>query len=47
MQSVYLSGDETLLGQMVTLTVTQARQNSLYAEMRSAYDKGESEESVA
>ena len=47
MQSVYLSGDETLVGQMVTLTVTQARQNSLYAEMRSAYDKGESEESVA
>ena len=47
MQSVYLSGDETLLGQMVTLTVTQARQNSLYAEMRFAYDKGESEESVA
>ena len=47
MQSVYLSGDETLLGQMIPLTITEARQNSLYAEPRSVYNNSKPEESVA
>lgn len=47
MQSVYLNGDETMLGQLVTLTVTEARQNSLYAEPRDVLDVVNPEESVA
>ena len=47
MQSVYLRGDEALLGQMVPLTITEARQNSLYAELHPVRDQGKPEENVA
>ena len=47
MQSVYLRGDEALLGQIVPLTITEARQNSLYAELHPVRDQGKPEENVA
>ena len=47
MQSVYLKGDQTQLGRMVTVIIKQARQNSLLAEMDGRLEKEKPEENVA
>jgi tRNA-2-methylthio-N6-dimethylallyladenosine synthase len=47
MQSVYLKGDQTQLGRMVTVTIKQARQNSLLAEIDGRVEKEKPEENVA
>ena len=47
MQSVYLAGDNTQLGKMVTVTVKEARQNSLFAQIGKRPQQMKSEENVA
>ena len=47
MQSVYLAGDHTQLGKMVTVTVKEARQNSLFAQTGKRPQQMKSEENVA
>ena len=47
MQSVYLAGDHTQLGKMVTVTVKEARQNSLFAQTDELPQQMKSEENVA
>lgn len=47
MQSVYLAGDHTQLGKMVTVTVKEARQNSLLAQTGKRPQQMKSEENVA
>ncbi len=47
MQSVYLEGDHTQLGKMVTVTVKEARQNSLFAQIGKRPQQMKSEENVA
>jgi len=47
MQSVYLAGDHTQLGKMVTVTVKEARQNSLFAQIGKRPQQMKSEENVA
>ena len=47
MQSVYLEGDHTQLGKMVTVTVKEARQNSLFAQTGKRPQQMKSEENVA
>ena len=47
MQSVYLEGDHTQLGKMVTVTVKEARQNSLLAQTSKLPQQMKSEENVA
>ena len=47
MQSVYLEGDQTNLGQIVTVTIKQSRQNSLLAEIADRPEKVKPEENVA
>ena len=47
MQSVYLAGDHTQLGNMVTVTVKEARQNSLFAQTGKRPQQMKSEENVA
>jgi len=47
MQSVYLEGDHTQLGKMVTVTVKEARQNSLFAQTGKRPKQMKSEENVA
>ena len=47
MQSVYLAGDHTQLGKMVTVTVKEARQNSLFAQTGKRPQQIKSEENVA
>ena len=47
MQSVYLAGDHTQLGNMVTVTVKEARQNSLFAHAGKPPQQMKSEENVA
>ena len=39
MQSVYLEGDHTQLGQMLTVIVKEARQNSLLVETKNAQNR--------
>ena len=46
MQSVYLEGDHTQLGKMVTVTVKEARQNSLFAQIAKRPQQIKSEENV-
>ncbi len=46
MQSVYLEGNHTQLGQMVTVTVKEARQNSLLVETENRKQKTKPEENV-
>ena len=47
MQSVYLEGDHTQLGKMVTVTVKEARQNSLLVQTGKRPQQMKSEENVA
>ena len=47
MQSVYLEGDHTYLGQMVTVTVKEARQNSLLVQSDKCPQQTKSEENIA
>ena len=47
MQSVYLEDGQTNLGQIVTVTITHSRQNSLLAEIGDRSKKAKSEENVA
>ena len=47
MQSVYLEGDHTQLGKIVTVTVKEARQNSLFAQTGKRPQHMKSEENVA
>ena len=47
MQSVYLEGDHTQLGKMVTVTVKEARQNSLLVQPGKRPQQKKSEENVA
>ena len=47
MQSVYLAGDHTQLGKMVTVTVKEARQNSLLVQTGKRPQQMKSEENVA
>ena len=47
MQSVYLEGDHTQLGKMVTVTVKEARQNSLLVQTDKRPQQMKSEENVA
>ena len=47
MQSVYLEGDHTQLGKMVTVTVKEARQNSLLVQKDKRPQQMKSEENVA
>ena len=47
MQSVYLEGDHTQLGKMVTVTVKEARQNSLLVQTDKRPQQLKSEENVA
>ena len=47
MQSVYLEGDHTQLGKMVTVNVREARQNSLLAQTDKRPQRTKSEENVA
>ena len=47
MQSVYLEGDHTQLGKMITVTVKEARQNSLFAQTGKVLQQMKSEENVA
>ncbi len=47
MQPVYLAGDHTQLGKMVTVTVKEARQNSLFAQTGKRPQQMKSEENVA
>ena len=47
MQSVYLEGDHTQLGKIVTVTVKEARQNSLFAQTGKRPQQMKSEENVA
>tara|TARA_B100000575_G_scaffold276700_1_gene262351 strand:- start:3325 stop:4698 length:1374 start_codon:yes stop_codon:yes gene_type:complete len=47
MQSVYLEGDYTQLGKMVTVTVKEARQNSLLGQRGKRPQQMKSEENVA
>ena len=47
MQSVYLEGDHTQIGNMVTVTVKEARQNSLFAQTGKRPQQMKSEENVA
>ena len=47
MQSVYLEGDQTQLGKMVTVTVKEARQNSLLVHRSKRPQQMKSEENVA
>ncbi len=47
MQSVYLEGDHTQLGKMVTVTVKEARQNSLLVQTGKTPQQMKSEENVA
>ena len=47
MQSVYLAGDHTQLGKMVTVTVKEARQNSLLVQTGNRPQQMKTEENVA
>ncbi len=47
MQSVYLEDGQTNLGQIVTVTIKQSRQNSLLAEIGDCPEKTKQEENVA
>ena len=47
MQSVYLEGDHTQLGKLVTVTVKEARQNSLLVQTGKGPQQMKSEENVA
>ena len=47
MQSVYLQGDHTQLGKMVTVTVKEARQNSLLVQTGNRPQQMKTEENVA
>ena len=47
MQSVYLEGDHTQLGKMLTVTVEEARQNSLLVQTGKRPQQMKSEENVA